>query len=154
MDNQKKYEIGIQSLKKHNVRITPQRQIILKYLIEHHNHPSVETIYDSLEKQFSNLSMATIYNTLELFEKIGIIIELPNQGGGIRYDFFGQPHFHAICENCGRITDVSSDDYMKISQHLKDEAADQTGYLLSHSKIEVYGLCPQCQKKLNKQRSK
>ena len=58
----KHYDNAMKRLKENNVRITPQRQIILKYLIENDNHPTVETIFNVLDKTFPNLSMATVYN--------------------------------------------------------------------------------------------
>ncbi|MCK8624429.1 Fur family transcriptional regulator [Apilactobacillus xinyiensis] len=142
------YQKSLALLRKNKVRITPQRQIILKYLIDHDNHPSVETIYQALADEFSNLSVATIYNNLELFERLGIIIQIPNQDGGVRYDFFGTPHFHAICENCGKIVDIFYPKYKEIEQELKDITKNQSDFIPSTSRIEVYGLCKECQSKM------
>ena len=87
---------ALQQLKDHKIRVTPQRQIILNYLITHHNHPSVETIYQELATQLPNLSLATVYNTLKLFVDLGIVIELQNGDAGTHYDFFGRPHYHVV----------------------------------------------------------
>lgn len=146
----KTYQKALDTLRKSKIRITPQRQIILKYLINHDNHPSVDTIYEALKKEFSNLSVATIYNSLQLFEKLGIIIELPAEDGGIRYDFFDNPHFHAICENCGKIIDVEYPDYKSLEQSLSKTTEEQTGFKVRQSHVEVYGLCKECQAKLSK----
>ncbi len=135
---------SLKTLKKQGIRITPQREIILTYLINHHDHPSVEMIHDAIDKQLPNLSVATIYNTLKLFVDTGLAIELPNKDGGVRYDFFGVPHFHAICENCGRIFDVFDDDYPAIVQRLKDIAHDKTGLTVTGAQVEVTGICPNC----------
>ncbi|MBW1605233.1 Fur family transcriptional regulator [Lactobacillus sp. Sy-1] len=149
MKNESVYDKSIAILKENHVRITPQRQIILKYLINHHNHPSVETIYKALEKDFSNLSMATVYNTLRLFEDLNIIIQLPNKDGGVRFDFFGTPHFHAICENCGKIMDIKYPKYNQLDQELQSITSDQEpDFTPTKSKIEVYGLCKACAAKL------
>lgn len=144
------YDKALKELRDNNVRITPQRQIILKYLINHDNHPSVDTIYEALRKDFPNLSIATIYNTLQLFEKLEIIIALPAEDGGIRYDFFGDPHFHAICKNCGTIFDIEFPDYKKTEKNLAELAMQQAGFQTNQVHIEVYGLCPKCQAKLSK----
>ncbi|MHA8110198.1 Fur family transcriptional regulator [Lactobacillaceae bacterium Melli_B4] len=149
MNTDKVYDKSIAILKDNHVRITPQRQIILKYLINHHNHPSVETIYAALEKDFSNLSMATVYNTLRLLEDLNIIIQLPNKDGGVRFDFFGKPHFHAICENCGKITDIKYPNYAQLDHELREITSEQDpDFMPTKSKIEVYGLCKDCQAKL------
>ncbi|KRM76025.1 Fur family transcriptional regulator [Secundilactobacillus collinoides] len=135
-----------------HVRITPQRKLILNYLITHHNHPAVEVIYQELAPQMSSLSLATIYNTLNLFVEMGIVIEIPNENGGIRYDFFGSPHYHAICENCGKVTDIFDPNFPKIEEMIQTEAARQSGYKITSSHIEVYGLCDECQAKLAAQK--
>ncbi|KIM18052.1 Fur family transcriptional regulator [Apilactobacillus kunkeei] len=144
------YEKALETLRNNNVRITPQRQIILKYLINHDNHPSVDTIYEALKQEFSNLSIATIYNTLQLFEKLDIIIALPAEDGGIRYDFFGSPHFHAICDNCGKIEDIDFPNYKQLKQELAKEAMDQVGFQTNKIHIEVFGLCKNCREELAK----
>ena len=146
------YQRSINALRKNHVRITPQRQIILKYLIHHRNHPSVETIYHAINRKFTNLSIATVYNTLKLLNHLNIIIELPSQGTGLRFDFFGIPHFHAICERCGRIFDVKDSQYSKIDRELKQLTVSHTHFQVNYSKIEVYGLCPICQKELQQQK--
>ncbi|UQS84429.1 transcriptional repressor [Apilactobacillus apisilvae] len=144
------YKNALDTLRENKVRITPQRQIILKYLINNDNHPSVDTIYDALKKEFSNLSVATIYNSLQLFEKLDIIIELPAEDGGIRYDFFGNPHFHAICNNCGKIIDIEYPDYKGLEKSLSQATEQQSGFKVKQSHVEVYGLCKECQTKLKK----
>lgn len=141
----------IAKLKSRNIRITPQREVILNYLITHHNHPDVETIYKDIADQLPNLSVATVYNTLKMFIDNDIIIELPStdKDGSLHYDFFGVPHFHAICENCGKITDVFTDEYSAINKQVAQLTSQQTDYLVTNSHLEVYGLCPECQQKLN-----
>ncbi|AQW21372.1 transcriptional repressor [Lentilactobacillus curieae] len=139
---------SLASLKEQGVRITPQREIILDYLIQVDTHPTVEMIRDGIDEKLPNLSVATIYNTLKLLVDKGLVIELPNDDGGIRYDFFGRPHYHAICENCGKIIDVFSDQYADIVQAIKKETTEKTGYLVTGTQLEVTGLCKECQKKL------
>ncbi|MCT0151643.1 Fur family transcriptional regulator [Fructilactobacillus fructivorans] len=154
-DREKKEAYGkaMDILKSNNVRITPQRQIILKYLIDHNNHPSVETIFHFLEETFPNLSMATVYNNLCLFKKLRIVIELPNPDGGYRYDFYSHPHFHAICDTCGKIIDIDDPKFKKIDEELQD-ATKKVGFDPSVSNVEVHGTCKECQAKKNAQEPK
>ncbi|GAF35628.1 Fur family transcriptional regulator [Lentilactobacillus farraginis] len=141
-------DVSLKRLKKKGIRITPQREIILTYLISHHNHPSVETIRDGIDEKLPNLSVATIYNTLKLFVDNGLAIELPNKDGGLRYDFFGVPHYHAICENCGKIFDIFDESYPEIVAHVKQVAQERVGFKVTGAQLEVTGICPKCEKKL------
>lgn len=146
---QQELNAAIQLLREHQVRVTPQRQIILKYLVAHHNHPSVETLFHALEDELPNLSMATVYNTLNLFVDLGIVIALPNDKGGLRYDFYGRPHYHIICENCGKITDVFAPNIAAVEANLNHQTREQTHYLVTSNHVELHGICPECQRKLH-----
>lgn len=143
-------EAAIQHLKQSGVRMTPQRKFILEYLITHHNHPTVETIYAGVDNKLPNLSLATVYNTLKLLVENDLVIELPatENDTSLHYDYFGVPHFHAICENCGKITDIFVDEYKNINQNLINLTKQQSGYWVNNSQFEVYGYCSECQKKL------
>ncbi|MDX5324531.1 MAG: peroxide-responsive transcriptional repressor PerR, partial [Exiguobacterium sp.] len=52
---------AVQSLREHGVRMTPQRQAILEYLVTEHSHPTADDIYKALSGRFPNMSVATVY---------------------------------------------------------------------------------------------
>ena len=136
-----------QKLKDYEIKSTPQRQVILAYLMKSKVHPSIETIYKYLKKNDFNVSLATVYNTLQLFEQKKLVIEVAvDKTGHMRYDYFDNPHYHMICVNCGKIEDVFDDAY----RQLEKTAALDTGYKVFGSQYEVLGLCPACQRKEDK----
>lgn len=141
-------EDTLKVLKDHKLRVTPQRHIILAYLASHHNHPTVETIRDGLSKELPNMGSSTIYNTLNTFVEHRLVVELQNGDGSTHYDYFGTPHYHAICTNCGKIVDVTYPGFSKDEKTLEERTADISGYMISGNHMEVYGLCPECQVKL------
>lgn len=98
-------EESIASLRQAGVRITPQRQAILRYLISSHTHPTADEIYQALSPDFPNISVATIYNNLRVFKDIGIVKELTYGDSSSRFDFNTHNHYHIICEQCGKIVD-------------------------------------------------
>ena len=57
------------------------------------------------------------------------------------FDFMGHEHLNVVCEKCGRIADVEID-----VPDLREEAASQSGYLITKTQMTVYGICPDCQK--------
>lgn len=140
---------ALEMLRKHKVRLTPQRKTILEYLISHHTHPSVEMIYADLKDQVDNISMATVYNTIKLFVDYNLVIELKNGDGSTHYDYFGRPHYHVVCDNCGKITDVFDEHFSEIIKELSTMTREKTHYLVTGSNIEIHGLCPDCQRKLH-----
>jgi Fur family peroxide stress response transcriptional regulator len=129
----------------HHLKATRPRQKILEYLMEHHNHPTVDTIYTDLAHD-QQLNKATIYNTLNTLISVGIVIEIKNGDNSTHYDFFMKPHFHIICKNCGKISDVFYPNFDQIENKMRVEAEKQTGFNAFSSHLEIYGLCSECQK--------
>lgn len=137
-----------QKLKQHNIKATPQRQGILAYLMSSSEHPSINMIHQYLLKEDYKVSLATVYNTLELLSAAELVTEVTiDNAGHVRYDYFEEPHYHMICLNCGRIDDIYDDCYLK----LEELAAKESGYQVISSHYDVHGICPNCQQKQQNQ---
>lgn len=144
MKDQEVLVAAAQKLKQHEIKATPQRQIILAYLMSSTEHPSINMIHQYLKKQEHKVSLATVYNTLELLAKHDLVAEVAlDSAGHVRYDYFDRPHYHLICLNCGKIEDVFDDSYLA----LEKLAQKQSAYRIISSRYDVYGLCPECQAK-------
>ncbi|MCW6661728.1 transcriptional repressor [Aerococcaceae bacterium NML201209] len=131
------------SLKEKNFRITPQRKAILLYLIQSSHHPSVEDIYHDLLPEHPSMSLATVYNNLRVLVDEGLVYEMKFSGVTSHFDFIGHKHYHVICDQCGKITDVSHIDLSFIHQMVHE----QTDYSVNDTHLEIHGLCPQCRPK-------
>lgn len=131
----------IHSLKKKNIRITPQRTAILEVLIQSRNHPTAEEVYKQIELDFPGMSVATVYNNLRLFTDLGFVKEMSYGDNASRFDFTTDLHYHAICSKCGKITDFH---YPNLDD-VEIAASKLTGYKIDSHRLEVYGLCPDCQ---------
>ncbi|CAM3281397.1 Fur family transcriptional regulator [Vagococcus fessus] len=138
-----KVEAAVAQLKQSDIRITPQRYAILEYLIESHSHPTADDIYKALSKRFPSMSVATVYNNLRLFTKIGFVQEMAYGDSSSRFDFSSQKHYHAICEECGKIVDT----YYPGLDDVEVAAEQLTGFQINKHRMELYGICPDCQKK-------
>lgn len=142
MRNQEVLVTAANTLKEHHIKNTPQRQVILAYLMTSKDHPSVNMIYDHVIKHGFSVSLATVYNTLELLLEKSIISEVaPDNQGHMRYDFCEEPHYHVICVKCNQIIDVFDQGFRMVEAR----ASKETGYSILNSQCEVYGLCPDCQ---------
>ena len=84
-----------------------QRRIVFDYLLASESHPSVDTIYSDLLPANPGLSRTTVYNTLELLQKHGLVKVLDFGEGFLRYDGKITPHCHFRCEKCGAIYDIA-----------------------------------------------
>ncbi|BAL62104.1 Fur family transcriptional regulator [Melissococcus plutonius] len=138
----------LEKLKKANIRITPQRYAILEYLVENHNHPTADEIYRALEDRFPNMSVATVYNNLRLFIQIGFVHELSYGDTSSRFDFGDKKHYHAICQNCEKIVDF----YYPGLEDIEGVVSKLTGFTINEHRLELYGLCPECEEKEKKEK--
>ena len=93
-------------LKQIGLRITPQRQAILKLLDGNRTHPSAENIYHEVLKQYPQISFATVYNTLSRLAEAGEIQELDIDPRKKRFDPCLSHHLHFYCRVCRKIYDV------------------------------------------------
>lgn len=132
----------IKQLQKDGIRITPQRYAILEYLIQSKDHPTADEIYKALEKRFSSMSVATVYNNLRMLTDLKVIKELSYGDRASHFDFVTHEHYHAICKNCGKIVDF----YYPGLEDVELAAGKLTGFQVEEHRLEVYGLCPDCQK--------
>lgn len=138
---QLKVEKAVNQLKESDIRITPQRYAILKFLIESESHPTADDIYKGLVDRFPSMSVATVYNNLRLFTKIGFVQEMAYGDASSRFDFSSHRHYHAICEKCGKIVDT----YYPGLEDVEAATEQLTGFKINEHRMELYGVCPQCQ---------
>ena len=133
-------EDALSTLKENGIRITPQRQAILEFLITTNLHPTADEIYRALEKDFPNMSVATVYNNLRVFRNVGLVKELTYGDSSSRFDYRSHDHYHVICEECGKIVDFHHPGLEEVEQL----ASHMTNFEVSTHRLEVYGVCPDC----------
>ncbi|UCE73961.1 MAG: transcriptional repressor [Methanomassiliicoccales archaeon] len=132
-------------LKEHEIKVTPQRLEIMKYLDEHREHPNVDKIYSALKKKNPSLSKTTIYNTLETLREHNIIQALTISGNELRYDFKNSVHHHFLCKECGQIFDIDVE-CPNLNKMLKDE------YRVDEVHGYFKGECKACREKEEKRK--
>lgn len=96
-------------LKSSGISPSLQRMEIYRYLVDMNNHPTVDMIYNALNKKIPTLSKTTVYNTLKLFVEKGLVSEVMIDKNELRYDADVMIHGHFMCEKSGEIHDVEVD---------------------------------------------
>lgn len=132
---------SIDRLKHAGIRITPQRQAVLEYLIKTDTHPTADEIYQSLEKQFPNISVATVYNNLKVFIEHNLVQELNYADVSSRFEFNHADHYHAVCTKCGKFEDIFYPGLEKVERATEE----LTDFKIYGHRLELYGLCKACQ---------
>lgn len=126
--------------KEKNLKLTPQRYAIYKYLHSTKAHPSAETIYDELKSDYPTMSLATVYKTLKTFSNLKLIQELNVGEDNFRFDANPKIHPHLICRSCGRVDDIEHKDF----SYLNKDAEKYSNYSIDYHQLYFYGCCPKC----------
>ena len=111
------------ALKKENLKLTKQRLSILNNIINSSGHRECDEIYDELKVDGENASRATVYRTVGILEKYGIVRKLELGDGRARYEYkFGKGHHdHMICVETGKIIEFISDEIERIQDKIAEE---------------------------------
>jgi Fe2+ or Zn2+ uptake regulation protein len=135
-------------LQKGGVKPSMQRMAIMKELMIHPVHPTVDMIYTALSPSIPTLSKTTVYSTLRLFSEQEIIKTISIDEKNLRYDANLTPHAHFKCKKCGNVHDlwVEGLDSIKIKNGGSLEITD--------TQLYYSGYCENCtDKKRNHKRS-
>ncbi|MBW6501747.1 MAG: transcriptional repressor [Bacteroidales bacterium] len=125
-------------LTKHGLKVTPQRIAILEVILNLKEHPTAETICNHLRPGYPNLSIATIYKTLDTFAKKGIIRKVLSETDTMRYDGVAEKHHHLYSTDSGRIEDYYDEDLNKvIENYLKRKRIPN--FTIEDFKLQLFG---------------
>ena len=119
------------------LRITEQRRIIAKVLSESEDHPDVEMLHERASAIDSNISIATVYRTVRLFEEAGILERHEFGDGRSRYEAASDAHHdHLIDVESGDVVEFVDDEL----EELQKRIAEKLGYRLVDHRMELYGV--------------
>ena len=131
-------EILNKYLLKNNLRQTPERYIVLKYIYKINTHFDIDYLYNYISKK-EKISKATIYNNLEVFTKAKLIKQLQFNSGKILYEkaLKKRQHDHLICTKCGKISEFC-DPRIK---NILDGIQQTTKFVIEDHSLNIYGVC-------------
>jgi Fur family transcriptional regulator, peroxide stress response regulator len=126
------------------MRVTPQRIAIFELLNRSVGHPTANDIYEKLKENYPSMSLATVYNTLDVLVAMGLVSALGNVGDDrVHFDGNTKTHINLACVRCHKIIDVEST-YL---DGLNAEVVKDSGYEIQGSRILYFGICPDCKEK-------
>jgi Fur family ferric uptake transcriptional regulator len=131
-------------LRDQGLPVTQQREVIAEIVFAAESHLSVEEIEAKLRDHNERIGKATIYRTLEMLVRSGLVAEYDFGEGFKRYKhLFGRAavHEHLVCTECGGVAEIRSAELARV----QEDAARAHGFLPSRYRLEIYGLCADCQ---------
>ena len=141
----KHLEPYINRLKNFGYKVTHQRLVVLDYLQHSKEHPSAETIYNDLKERYPTISLATIYNTLEMLTRVGLVLDLGAPEERRRFDGNTSDHSHFFCTNCGKIEDIVVPGVEKVMHKVKQD----TSRHIDRCRLDFFGRCAVCESENN-----
>jgi Fur family ferric uptake transcriptional regulator len=128
------------------LKSTRQRALIIDTFFDAHGHLSVEEVWAQVRGKDARVSVATVYRTMKLLSESGLAHARNFGDGQTRYEpAVGRHHHdHLICTRCGTIVEFEND---RIEQ-MQDAVAKKHGFKVTSHKMELYGLCKNCQREL------
>lgn len=126
-----------------NLRMTPQRRVILEVLRKLRSHPSADEIYAMVRKRLPRISLGTVYRNLEILSELGEIQKIESGGSLKRFDGNPENHYHIRCTCCGRVVDAP----VEVMAHIDEKIDGATEFAVFGHRLEFLGLCPECREK-------
>ena len=129
----------ISSLQDKGYKLTPQRREIIRLLSRNKSHPGAMEILRKVRKIVPGISMSTVYYTLDMMKKEGLIRELEYYDTDNRYEINVSDHINLVCTRCRKITDFTGN-VPSFSKAVEKE----TGFKPVNMRFEYYGICRNC----------
>ena len=135
------------------LRFTEPRRMILDVLSGTNEHLSAEDIYMRVHQQYPIMGLTTVYRTLDILEKMGVIAKFYFGDGRKRYELVQNSqkpghHHHMVCINCKQIIDY--DDFVEeevdLLKKVETALARKHRFQITGHVIQFYGLCDECQR--------
>lgn len=123
------------ALRAEGLRLTRQRQALLQVLTSADDHPDATELHRRALQLDPSLSLATVYRTLAVLERRGVIWRQPFDGGGARFEAADNPHHdHIIDIDSGAVIEFHSE----VIETIQAQIAAELGYELVHHRLELY----------------
>ncbi len=131
-------------LREQGYRLTPQRLMILSAIESSDAHISAEEIYAQVVAKYPHVNISTVYRTLELLKRLGLVTETDFGEGRVRYHPAGKGHHHhLVCQDCGAIIDLDE----SVLTPVKDVLLREYKFSADLRHLAIFGRCVKCRAK-------
>lgn len=136
-------EVFEKYLTANGLKQTAHRKLILRTFLTGEGHRSVEDIHRDVRRSDPRIGYTTVYRTMKLLSDSGLAREIDLSDGMTRYEhlYNHAHHDHMICTECGKSIEFFNAEIEK----LQDRASRDLGFRVADHRLQIYGLCVDCQ---------
>lgn len=127
------------TLHERGLRMTPQRQLVVD-AVRDLGHATPEQICSRVQAAAPAVNITTVYRTLELLERIGLVRHTHLGHGAPTYSEREHQHVHLVCHECGAVTEAPTDLMVPLAEQL----AGESGFVLDATHVALSGRCASC----------
>lgn len=131
-------------LREHGLPVTAQRLTIGEVMLGSERHLSADDVANELAQRHSGIGLATVYRTIELLVKSGLLVERDFGEGFRRYEPARDiPHHeHLLCTVCGKVHEFRDERLERMTTIV----AEANGFARQRHLLVIYGVCADCQR--------
>jgi len=122
------------------LKYSHQREAIMDYLKSTVDHPTADEVYNHIRESIPNISLGTVYRNLNQLAAAGKLLRLTCDGKIDHFDACTSPHYHFLCNTCGRVSDL----HMPMDNELLSRAREFTPNKVTDVSIMFSGICTHC----------
>ena len=129
-------------LSENGYKLTKQRIAVMKVIASNNEHLNPDEVYEMAKAYCPRIGLTTVYRTLEILDRLGIIRRVHMDDGCHGYAPVSEGHHHhLVCTMCGRVVEFEGGDL----SNLLEEVTCRTGFEIKEHWLEFFGICPLCQ---------
>ncbi|HSJ08174.1 MAG TPA: transcriptional repressor [Longimicrobiales bacterium] len=129
-----------EALEANGQRFTEQRSAVYRFLIGTESHPTADEVFTRVRGEIPDISLATVYKSLETLVGCGLAMKLTYGDGSARYDGRTDPHPHARCLRCDAVLDVPG----RLDGAALAGVGVPDAFVVQGYRLELVGLCAAC----------
>ena len=134
-------QINRSALSVAGLRVTNQRALILEIIRHGQGHLDADEVYRRARERQAQISLSTVYRTLRLFRKLGLVEEVHFDDAHHHYEVKPPAeHHHLVCLGCGRVIEF----HYPLSRYVKRNVPEAKGFKVIETEIRMTGYCPKC----------
>jgi Fe2+ or Zn2+ uptake regulation protein len=123
------------------LRLTPQRDALLRALSKTKGHPTADDLVNKVRKVLPTVSHATVYRNVQELVRAGLIGTLERSGAAVQFEVNQDHHHHFMCQHCGQVWDVYLN---QVAVQLDRRRSPLDGFQIDRRDVQLHGVCARC----------